>query len=149
MMQSNDDLPAPQQPAAPDQGSNPGAAQTGHSLQMGPVQVSFGGEKAYGLGGNDVIIGAGISLVLAAIFWFVGRILTDTLVKQYAEVGSAKRAGVMLFLFLTVLGAFVTFGFLGNFWLATFFFIPAAALSALLLIIFLFTLVAANRSKRR
>jgi hypothetical protein len=148
MMQSNDDLPPPQQ-GSPDQGSSSGAAQTGHSVQMGPVQISIPGDKTYGLGGNDVIIGVGVSLVLAAIFWFVGRILTDTLVKQFAEVGSAKRAGLMLFLFLTVLGGFVTFGFLGNFWLANFFFIPAAALSTLLFVIFLFTLISANRSKRR
>jgi hypothetical protein len=101
------------------------------------------------LSGNQVIIGIGISLVLAAVFWFVGRIMTDTLVKQFAEVSAAKRAGIALFAFLASLGISATFGFLGNFWSAPYFLIPAGTLTLLLFLVFLFSFVGANRSRRR
>jgi hypothetical protein len=145
MQSPPDQIPPPQQQPQP-QGASDQTSQTTPAVQI-PISLTPG--EARGLGGNDVIIGIGISLVLAAIFWFVGRVVTDTLVKQFAEVGASKRAGLMLFLLLTVMGAFATFGFLGNFWLATYFLIPAASLSALMLIVFLFSLVAANRTKRR
>ena len=146
MMQSNDNqVPAPQ-PSAPDQ-TPPAAPPPAGSIQMGTVQI--GTPPQSGLGGNDIIIGAGVTLVLAIAAWFIGRVLTDTLVKQFAEVGSAKNAGLMLFLLLTDLAAFATFGFLGNYWLMTYFLAAAGSLTFILLCVFIFSLVSANRTKRR
>jgi hypothetical protein len=149
-MQSSQDQIPPPQPSGPD--TSPAPQQQAPSENTVPsISIPFPVNQIErrGLGGNDIIIGVGVSLVLAAIFWFVGRILTDTLVKQFAEVGAAKRAGVMLFLLLTVLGVFGTFGFLGNLWLATYFLVPAASLSTLMFFVFVFSFVAANRTKRR
>lgn len=147
MMQSNDNqVPAPQ-PSTPDQTPAPAPAPPAGSVQLGPVQINTLPQS--GLGGNDVIIGVAITLVLAVAAWFIGRILTDTLVKQFAEVGSAKRAGLMLFLLLTDLAAFATFGFLGNYWLMTYFLAAGGSLTFILLCVFIFSLVSANRTKRR
>jgi hypothetical protein len=147
MMQSGDNqIPAAQQGAQGQSSSAPSGQQSG-TVQIGPLQIS--GPAETGLGGNDIVIGVGVSLVLAAIAWFVGRILTDTLVKQFAEVGSAKRAGMMLFLLLADIGTFATFGFLGNYWLTTYFLASSISLTLTLFCVFLYTLIAANRSKRR
>jgi hypothetical protein len=153
-MQSNQDIPAPQPsgPAPAPATPLPQPVTTTPGTPLQPLIQLNGGDafgRPHGLGGNDVIIGIGISLVLAAIFWFVGKVLTDTLVKQFAEVGSAKRAGMMLFLFLAVVATFATFGFLGNYWLALYFLIPGATLAVLLFFMLIFSLVAANRSKRK
>jgi hypothetical protein len=147
MMQSNDNQVPPPQPSGPGETPVTAPAQPTPSVQLGPVRI--GPVSQSGLGGNDVIIGVGISLVLAIVAWFVGRILTDTLVKQFAEVGSAKRAGLMLFLLLTDLATFATFGFLGNYWVTTYFLAAGGSLTFILLCVFIFSLVSANRTKRR
>ena len=101
------------------------------------------------LSGNQIIIGVVASLLLVALFWFVGRSLADTLIKQFAEVSAAKRAGLALTAFLSVVGAAATFGILGNYWLMPYFFAPAGSLSILLFFAFLFSFIGANRSKRK
>lgn len=149
MMQSNDEQIPPPQQSTSEQNPPAPASQAPGTVQIGSIPVRISGPEPGGLGGNDVVIGIGVSLVLAAVAWFVGRILTDTLVKQFAEVGSAKRAGMMLFLLLTDVGAFATFGFLGNFWMAMYFFVPGIVLTVILFCVFLYTLIASNRTKRR
>lgn len=136
-------IPPPQQQATP----APAAAPTAQT-DVPSIVIPISPEQA-GLSGNQIVLGVGISIALAILFWFVGRIVADTLVKQFAEVGAAKRAGLSLFAFLTILGSFATFGFLGKFWLANMFIIPAASLSSLMFIVFIYTLVASNKSKRR
>lgn len=105
-------------------------------------------EGPIGLHNNQILAGIGISLVLAVLFWFIGRMLTDTLVKQFAEVGSAKRAGITLFVFLAISGVFTTFGFLGSFWNTMVFVIPAALLGGLTLFVFFFSLIGALHSRK-
>lgn len=98
---------------------------------------------------NQIIIGAAISLALAVLFWFLGRIVADTLIKQFAEVGAAKRAGIALSIFLSVVGLSVTFGVLGDYWFLPPFFLSTGSLTLLTFGAFIFSLVAANRSKRK
>lgn len=138
-------------PPTPSKGNSPQPAPAAEGNQTQPApgghtEITF--EPSSGLHSNQILAGVGISLVLAALFWFIGRMLTDVLVKQYAEVGSAKRAGITLFIFLAVTGVFTTFGFLGNFWNTLVFLIPAILLGALTLFVFLFCLLGALHSRK-
>jgi len=141
-------IPPPQSDSSPSPAAQPATVPpaTSQAQLSLPINITPPGG---GLSGNQIIMGVVISLGLAALFWFVGRILADTFVKQFAEVGAAKRAGVALFAFLTSLGISATFGFLGNFWSAPFFLIPAGSLVTLLFLVFIFCMVGASRSRRR
>jgi hypothetical protein len=152
MQQSDSDFQIPAPPKKGDQAAPPAPPPAGGNTQSpggdpGSI-VPVRDPEIPGLGNNQIFYGVGISLALAVLFWFVGRMLTDTLVKQFAEVGSAKRAGLTLFVFLTVAGAFATFGFLGDFWQVLEFWLPAALLTAVTFFIFLFGLFGALRSRR-
>ncbi|MBI1329139.1 MAG: hypothetical protein GC166_04450 [Alphaproteobacteria bacterium] len=154
-MQSTGDIQIPQPSTSdsdqqtPEAQQQPGTPSTNSGPGLDDFMSLVGRNEPQSLSGNQIIIGIGISLVLAVLFWFVGRIVTDTLVKQFAEVGAAKRAGLALTAFLSVIGVAITFGILGNFWLVPFFFAPAGALTALLALVSLFTFIGANRSKRK
>jgi hypothetical protein len=144
-MQSESDIQIPPAPTKADNTSQQNSQQQEQSaiVQVPPKVIIEGG-----LRNNQILLGVGISLVLAILFWFVGRMLADTLVKQFAEVGAAKRAGRTFFIFLTVTAIFATFGFIGDLWTAIRFIVPGAGLSFITLVVFLFMLVGAFKTRR-
>jgi hypothetical protein len=146
-MQSDNDIQIPPTPSRTDNAPLQNSQQQGQSTTVQlPSKVIIEGPQ--GLHNNQILLGAGISLVLAILFWFIGRMLADTLVKQFAEVGAAKRAGRTLFIFLTVTAIFATFGFIGDLWTAIRFIVPGAGLSFITFVVFLFMLLGAFKSRR-
>ena len=98
---------------------------------------------------TQMIIAAVLVLVWAGLLIFIKRLLTQSLVAQFADLGRARAAGTTLYLFLLVLGATLIVCAFGSYWQALTVTIPAAVLNVVLLVLFLFSYSSARASRQR
>ena len=106
-------------------------------------------DPAYGMSSTELVIATVLVLAWAGLLILVKRLLTQSLVGQFADLGRSRAAGTTLYVFLLVLGATLVFCALGGYWQALVIVIPAGVLDAVLLILFLFTLASARASRQR
>ncbi len=98
---------------------------------------------------TQMVVAAVLVLVWAGLLIFVRRLLTQSLVTQFADLGRARAAGTTLYLFLLVLGATLIVCALGGYWQILAVTIPSAVLNGVLLLLFLFSYGAARSSRQR
>ncbi len=135
-------IPPPNSSAPPTAPSTPDTSQAPAmpiGLDLQPLSLSP----------TQIVIALVLVLVWAGLLIFVRRVLTQSLVSQFADLGRSRAAGTMLYLFLLVLGATVIFCALGSFWSVLKVVAPAAAVNVVLFILFLFSLIAARSSRQR
>ena len=101
------------------------------------------------LSSTQIVVAAALVLVWAGVLLFARRVLTQSLVAQFADLEKARGAGTTLYLFLLALGATVIVCLLGSFWTVLTVVVPAGVLDAVLLLVFLFSLGAARASRQR
>jgi hypothetical protein len=93
---------------------------------------------------KEMLIGAGIVIIGVVMFFFLSRMLVDSMVKGRKSPSSANRAGWSLFFLLTFTTTLVVFGFLGHFWSNWLFIAP---MGLLILVTALMLFVAISKSK--
>lgn len=98
---------------------------------------------------TQMIIAAVLVLVWAGLLIFVRKLLAQSLITQFADLGRARAAGTTLYLFLLVLGATIIVCAFGGYWQTLAIIIPAAVLNVVLLVLFLFSYGAARASRQR
>ena len=96
-----------------------------------------------------MIVIAVLVLIWAGLLVFIKRMLTQSLVTQYADLSRARAAGTTLYLFLLVLGATLTVCAFGGYWQTLAVTIPGGVLNAVMLVLFLFSYGAARSSRQR
>ena len=101
------------------------------------------------LSSTQLVIVAVLVLIWAGLLIFARRLLTQSLVTQFADLGRARGAGTTLYLFLLVLGATLAVCAIGGYWTTADVTIPAAVLNAVMLVVFLFSFGGALSSRQR
>ncbi len=101
------------------------------------------------LSSTQLVIVAVLVLIWAGLLIFARRLLTQSLVAQFADLGRARGAGTTLYLFLLVLGATLAVCAIGGYWTTADVTIPAAVLNAVMLVVFLFSFGGALSSRQR
>jgi len=86
---------------------------------------------------KEILLGSGIVIVGALLFFFMSRWFSDYLVKKHKSPTAARRAGWALFFFLTFTTALLVFGFLGGLWGNLLFIIPVGVFAVITLVIFI------------
>jgi len=125
-------LPKPEESPAPQGGGSSGFP----ASPFPPVQA--------GMSGKEILLGSGIVLVAALMFFFLSRWFTDYLVKKRKSHTVSSRAGWSLFFFLTFTVCLLVFGALGHLW-TTWLYI--GTMSVLVLISLIMFLMSAFSSK--
>ncbi len=146
--------PLPPASASPDivipqPNTAPAEAPMSSSTEMAPRPVPLPAAVPLTLSSTQIVIAAVLVLVWAGLLLFVRRVLTQSLVAQFADLGKSRGAGTTLYFFLLALGATVIVCTLGSFWTVLAVVIPAAVLDAVLLVVFLFSLGSARASRQR
>ena len=98
---------------------------------------------------TQIVIAALLVLVWAGLLVFARRMLTQSLVAQFADLGKSRGAGTAFYLFLLALGATVIACSLGSYWSVLAVVIPAGVLDTVLLVVFLVSLGSARASRQR
>ncbi len=125
------------------------APPTTTSTEMAPRPAPAPSAPALTMSSTQVVIAVVLVLVWAGLLLFIRRVLTRSLVAQFADLEKSRGAGTTLYLFLLALGATVIVCALGNFWTVLAVVIPAAVLDSVLLIVCLFSLGSARASRQR
>ena len=114
-------------------------------VQPGPIQHDL----QMGMSSTQLVIAVVLLAVWAGLLVLARRLLTQSLIAQFADLGRSRTAGSTLYLFLLALGATVIFCALGDFWSVFTVVIPASVLVVVLLVLFLFSLASARASRQR
>ncbi|SJZ55016.1 hypothetical protein [Consotaella salsifontis] len=85
---------------------------------------------------TQIVVGAGLFIVLLAIFFAVKIAVTRGLQGRYVAPGAASETGWLLFAWLSVTSLFLIVAFVGNLWAEYVVTAPAALLSLILLLLF-------------
>jgi isoprenylcysteine carboxyl methyltransferase (ICMT) family protein YpbQ len=89
------------------------------------------------MSGKEILLGSGIVVVAALLFFFLSRWFTDNLVGKRKSHSTASRAGWSLFFFLTFTVCLLVFGALGHMWTTWLYIVPMALLILVSLTLFL------------
>ncbi len=119
------------------------------STETAPRPAPAPAVPAISMSSTQMVIALVLVLVWAGLLLFVRRVLTRSLVAQFADLEKSRGAGTTLYLFLLALGATVIVCSLGSFWTVLAVVVPAAVLDSVLLIVFLFSLGSARASRQR
>ncbi len=152
-------VPAPQAPATPTPtpdivipppaGSTPPPADTMPVTQV-PARPTPGAELGVpALSSTQIVVVTVLVLIWAGLLIFVRRLLTQSLVTQFADLGRARAAGTTLYLFLLVLGATLTVCAFGGYWQTLAVTVPGAVLNGVMLVLFLVSYGSARSSRQR
>lgn len=129
----------------PPNGNIPGRAVGTQPVAPGPMPHDL----QLGMSSTQLVIAVLLLVVWAGLLVPARRLLTQSLVAQFADLGRSRSAGTTLNLFLLVLGATVIFCALGDFWSVLTVVIPASILTVVLLVLFLVSLTTARASRQR
>ncbi len=151
--QPQQDAPAPVPNAGPDINIPPPSAApaqppAAQSTQVAPRPPALP-TVLPALSSTQIVIAVLLVLVWAGLLVFARRMLTQSLVAQFADLGKSRGAGTAFYLFLLALGATVIVCSLGSYWTVLAVVIPAGVLDTVLLIVFLVTLGSARASRQR
>ena len=136
--------PTPASPSpAPAATPTPAAPQPSGTLALPPEPTMLGG-----LTQNGAVIGAGVMLVLAIVFFLLRGAVRNHLIDNRASLAAAGAASWALFVFLLVLAFTVVFGIAGQLWTVTAFIGPLGLLVVVTLCLFLYLFGAARRLGR-
>lgn len=158
--------PAPTPPPAPAPIAAPAASPAGPDINIPPPNGNVPGRTVstqpppvppgpapydlrLGMSSTELVIAMLLLAVWAGLLIFAKRLLTQSLVAQFADLGRSRAAGTTLYLFLLALGATVIFCALGDFWTVFTVVIPASILVVVLLVLFLVSLTTARASRQR
>ncbi len=152
--QPQQDAPAPVPSAGPDinippPNAAPAQAPTTQSTEMAPRPLAVTTPLPLGMSSTQIVIAAVLVLVWAGLLIFARRLLTQSLVAQFADLGKSRGAGTAFYLFLLALGATVIVCSLGSYWSVLAVVIPAGVLDTVLLVVFLVSLGSARASRQR
>ncbi len=149
-----DAAPPPVSNAGPDinipaPNAAPAPAPTTQSTEMAPRPPAVPTPMPLAMSSTQIVIAAVLVLVWAGLLIFARRLLTQSLVAQFADLGKSRGAGTAFYLFLLALGATVIVCSLGSFWSVLTVVIPAGVLDTVLLVVFLVSLGSARASRQR
>ncbi len=147
-----DAAPPPVSNAGPDiniPAPNAAPAPTTQSTEIAPRPLAVPTPMPLAMSSTQIVIAAVLVLVWAGLLIFARRLLTQSLVAQFADLGKSRGAGTAFYLFLLALGATVIVCSLGSFWSVLTVVIPAGVLDTVLLVVFLVSLGSARASRQR
>ena len=101
-----------------------------------------------GMSSTEIVVAIVLVLAWAGLLLLVRRLLIQSLLAQFADLGRSRAAGTALYMFLLALGATVIVCGIGGFWDTLEIMIPVAVLDILLLVLALVTLVSARSSRQ-
>jgi fatty acid desaturase len=106
---------------------------TGTEQPSGVTHIEIQGAMT----GKEILLGSGIVIVGALLFFFMSRWFSDYLVKKHKSPTTARRAAWALFFFLIFTTALLVFGFFGGLWGNLLFIIPMGIFAVITLVIFI------------
>ena len=129
----------------------PNVAEPSNTTATGPqTPASVAAETApIGLSSTQLVIAIVLVLLWAGLLLLVRRLLTQSLLAQFADLGRSRAAGTALYVFLLVLGATLIVCALGDFWNVLVIMIPVGVLDIVLLVLAVVTLASARASRQR
>lgn len=102
-----------------------------------------------GMSSTQIVIAIVLVLAWGGLLLLVRRLVTQSLLAQFADLGRSRAAGTGLYVFLLALGATVIVCALGGFWKTLVIMIPVTVLDIVLLVLALVTLASARSSRQR
>ena len=130
----------------------PNVAEPSNSTATGPqtpASAAAAETAPIGLSSTQLVIAIVLVLAWAGLLLLVRRLLTQSLLAQFADLGRSRAAGTALYVFLLVLGTTLIVCALGDFWNVLVIMIPVGVLDIVLLVLAAVTLASARASRQR
>ena len=145
--------PQPATPATPAAPSGPAATPSAAPATPAPAPAAPGvlvrePVLVGSLTQNGAVIGTGIMLGLAVVFFLIRGALRSHLIANRASLAQANGASWALFAFLLATAFTAVFGLLGGFWAALSFTVPMGALCLITLALFVALFNGARQVRR-
>jgi hypothetical protein len=119
------------------------------STEMAPRPPPAQSAAPLTMSSTQIVIAAALIVIWGVLLIFARRLVTQSLVAQFADLEKSRGAGTAFYLFLLALGATAIICSIGSFWTTLLIVAPALVLDAVLLIVFLFSLNSARNSRQR